>query len=150
MDDLDAEVLRFKEERRQNMKEEKAEVEEALKIAQLKRPTNRAGSDDETTSVLIGSDEEENNNLNESRDSTMVAAPAARGRGRGRGSRGGATRGRGATTMGESSSRGSRDGVRRGRGKTAEETSRGGNRSIKDSFMAQSSSRTASSAASHR
>lgn len=126
-DMLDDEVQRFKEERRKNVKQEEADVREAIDKARANRPQD--GTSDNEREVERSDDEEVENNR-------------ATTRGRGRGSRGsarGATRG---TTDG--GPRGGRGRGSRGRGKNAsvEDTSSRNAKSIKDSFNMSSSSRS--------
>lgn len=141
-DTVEAEVQRFKEERRRNVKQEVTEVQEVISRVRASRPpgeSSRDGEvvDDEDDDVKRGDDDADSGS-----DMMSSASPA---RGRGRGSR------RPSRGRGESSRRGGRGRGGRGRANsvTAEDlppsTSRGSQntRSIKDAFLMASSSKRA-------
>jgi hypothetical protein len=126
-DMLETEVQRFKEERRKNVKQEEADVREAMDRARANRPPD--GTSDNEKDVERSDDEGVENN-----------SSAARGRGRGsRGSARGATRG--STDGGP---RGGRGRGSRGRGKNSsvEDTNVRNVKSIKDAFSVSFPSRS--------
>lgn len=131
-DTLDAEILRFKEERRKNVKQEADEIREAMDKARANRPRD-------DTSDLEGDVERSDDEDAEGGKSTV--------RGRGRGSRGSA-RGAARGAAADRGQRGGRGRGSRGRGKTTsvDETSRRSNKSIKDAFDVSAASKGRSSA----
>ena len=121
---IDDEVLRYKQERSRGHEEDQ-DVKEAIKRSHVKRPNDTIDNDD---SDMNGQDSDES----EVSVTKGKGGGSTRGRGRGRGSRGG--RGESKT-----STRGSRGG-RGGRGKTP--VIEDSQRSIKDSFLSSSKSRS--------
>lgn len=127
-DTVDAEVFRFKEERRKNLKEEDADIQAAL----VRSRANRTYPD-----VVDNEMEDEGSD-----DTAMDISEIPAARGRGRGSRG--TTRRGSSTRGASGTqRGGRGGRGRAKNVVVEEpSSRKTNKSIKDVFAMSTSSRS--------
>jgi len=138
-DTVEAELHRFKEERRKNVKQEDSEVQEVISRVRASRPAggSRDEDDDDNDDFRRGEDDDDDDTRN-----VAFSSPAARGRGRGsrRPSRG----------RGESSRRGGRGRGGRGRASSSSadeppsSSSRGGraSRTIKDAFSVISSKRS--------
>jgi len=118
---IDDEVLRYKQERSRGQEEDQ-DVKEAIKRSHVKRPNDTIDNDD---SDMNGQDSDE----------SEVSVT----KGKGRGSTRGRGRGRGGRGESKTSTRGSRGG-RGGRGKTP--VIEDSQRSIKDSFLSSSKSRS--------